>query len=196
MRSLILFVLLLFPALASGQSFSPYLQVGVAGARNSGYDAPYPTVSTGVEYQNGRFFTQGSANFGFDVHKDKLGAGYSEGGTGGSYYQVYKNLSVGGGLSYEYLRTPAWSKSSTSVDVGGIVWLKSGRLYFDYLKAVVDQNHEQTGLFSAEIGRHWVRPFFQIGISRYSEPSFCRSVCTVYTGAWYAGGVKFMFPVR
>ena len=121
------------------------------------------------------------------------GLGYSVGFQTRNYARVTRFVSLGGGLDYVDLQTSAWRQSSLWAVGGALFPVSSSRVYLDcYYPVALDQNHNRLLQATAEIGSHRIRPILQVGISRFTEPSYCSSVCTTSTGGLFAIGVKVM----
>jgi hypothetical protein len=101
-------------------------------------------------------------------------------------------------MDYVDLKTSAWRQSSLWVVGGALFPVRSsrytlGRVYLDcYYPVALDQNHNRLLQATIEIGSYRIRPIVEFGISRFTEPSYCGSICTTETGGIFAVGAKVM----
>jgi len=182
------------PLLASAQSVTPYLQAGIQRSDNMGYSGPNAFLQPGVEYDGRRLTSLSQFNYVPGVKAPGVpGLGYSVGVQTRNYARVRRFVSLGGGLDYVDLKTSAWRQSSLWVVGGALFPVNSSRVYLDfYYPVALDQNHNRLLLATMELGSHRIRPILQLGVSRFTEPSYCSSVCTTSSGGLFEAGVKVM----
>lgn len=186
--------MLALPILASAQSVTPYFQVGIQRSDNMGFSGANVFLQPGVEYDGKRWTSLNQFNYVPGVKAPGVpGLGYSVGAQTRNYVRVAHFVSLGGGMEYVDLKTSAWRQSSLWAVGGALFPVNSSRVFLDfYYPVALDQNHNRLLLATAELGRHRIRPILQLGISRFTEPSYCSSVCTTSMGGLFAVGVKVM----
>jgi hypothetical protein len=184
---------------AAAQSIAPYVQVGIQGNSNMGYSEPNFFIQPGLEYDGKRLTSLTQFNYSPGIEAPGVqGLGYSIGLQSKGYVRVNRFISLGGGMDYVDLKTSAWRQSSLWVVGGALFPVRSshynfGRVYLDcYYPVALDQNHNRLLQATIEIGSHRIRPIAEFGLSRFTEPSYCSSVCTTETGRISAVGVKVM----
>jgi hypothetical protein len=163
-------------------------------ANASGYTKPNPSIEVGVE--SGKMWLTNISFFDYQPAVSKAavpGLGYETKLQSLTYVRARGRISIGGGASLLHVSTSQWSKNSVMAIAGCMIEGKAGRVFANYERSVaLDQNRLQAIKFDGELGHGRIRPEVSIGVSRFTEPSYCAGACNVDWSPLVEVGAKFI----